>query len=187
MLILGNSFTKMPVLSLRNGGRIARVVGHLINPHTLKIDGIWCTTAVSKKYFLLLPTEIREVTLKGVIVNDLSSLSDPDEVVRLKKIIDLHFDLLGKRVISGRMPAGKVIDYAVDRDTFMVQKLYITPSIWGKLQAERLTVDRSQIIEVSHRYVKIQDGSITSKKKALVQHQHSDYSLGSASAATTSE
>jgi hypothetical protein len=187
MLLLGNSFAKIPVLSLRNGGVIARITGHLINPHSLKIDGLWCKTAAQKHIHLLLPQDIREITPKGAIVNDLSSLSEPGEVVRLKKIIDLHFELLDKKVLSGRFSIGKVLDYSVNRDTFMIEKLYVTPPVWGRFKSDRLTIDRSQVVEVSHHHIRVSEARITEKKQHEALRPSLDYSPAPAMTANTSE
>lgn len=187
MLLLGNSFAKIPVLSLRNGGIIAKITGHLINPHSLKIDGLWCKTASNKHSYLLLPQDIREITPKGAIVNDLSSLSEPNEVVRLKKIIDLHFEILDKKVLSGRFSIGKVIDYSVNRDSFTIEKIYVTPPVWGRLSSDRLTIDRSQVIEVSHRHIRVSEARVSEKKQQQVQSQTLGYSAASSITAKTSE
>jgi hypothetical protein len=165
MLLLGSSFGKIPILSLRISSPVGAVIGHLINPHTLRVDALWCRMHNSKTPKLLVAGDIREISPKGIIVNDHEDVTSPDEVVRLKKIIDLHYDLIDKKVISGRLSIGKVVDYAVDPMNLSIQKLYVEPSLLGRLRYTRLTVDRSQVIEVSQTYVKIKSATVAAKKE----------------------
>jgi hypothetical protein len=160
MLLLGSSFAKFPILSLRSGTTVGSVVGHLINPHKLKIDALWCKVPNSKAPMLLLQQDIREVSIKGIIVDDSDVIVHAEDMVRLKPIINLRFELLEKRVISGRLPIGRVVDYALERDGLTVQKLYVEPNIFGRLKASRITIDRSLIIEVSPKHVKVRGGEV---------------------------
>jgi hypothetical protein len=167
MLLLGSSFAKFPLLSLRTGSVVGSIVGHLINPHKLKIDALWCQTGSKSKPMLLLPQDIREVSPKGVIIDDDDVLLAPNEAIRLRQIIELRFEIIDKKVVSGRFTLGKVADYALERDGFTIQKLYVEPSIWNKIKNNRLTIDRSQIIEVSHREVKVKSSDIAEKNPVL--------------------
>lgn len=187
MLILGSSFASFKILSLRSGTPVGTVIGHLINPHKLRIDGLWCKASVSKKPLLLLAQDIREISPSGIVVDDEDVMVDPSEVIRLKTIIDLHFELLEKKTLSGRLPLGKVADYAVDSDTLFVQKLYISPAIWKKIKTERLTIDRSQIIEVSHSYVRVSGGEQKSSPRLRSKTQRSLSPTPSLSASDTAE
>ena len=188
MLLLGSSFSKMPLLSLRIGSMVGSVVGHLINPHSLKIDALWVKIGGFKEPRLLLYRDIREVSPKGVVIDDMDVVILPEDALRLKPIIDLAFEILDKRVLSSSIPLGKVADYALDRDSFYIQKLYVTPTVWKKLQSSRLTIDRSQVIEVSQNYIKVKGSEVKGKQLLpLETRQQSLSSMPSASAATTEE
>lgn len=182
MLLLGSSFAKFPILSLRTALPVGSVVGHVINPHKLRVDALWCKVNNSKEIKLLLIQDIREVSPGGIIIDDLDCIASREDVIRLDKIIRLKFELLGKKVISGRLPLGKVVDYALDRDGFLVQKLYVEPSIFGRFKTTRLTVDRGLIVEVSPRYVKVKGGEVkASEPNKLKRSQLSSVAATSAS------
>jgi hypothetical protein len=185
MLLLGSSFAKIPLLSLRIGRPVGSIVGHLINPHTLKIDALWCKLHTSKKPMLLTALDIREMGPKGIIVNDVDVAIDPDEAVRLKPIIDLNYDLIDKKVISGHLSIGRVADYAVDQTSMYIQKIYVEPSLLGRLKSSRLTIDRTQIIEVSPTYVKVAGGEKPVKKQARRRLAQSPLSPMPAGASTS--
>ena len=184
MLLLGSSFGKIPLLSLRSSTRVGSIVGHLINPHKLKIDALWCKVGGFKEPRLLLIQDIREVSPSGIIIDDVDVLIESGEAIRLKSILELQFELIDKKVISGRFAIGKVADYALDREGFIVQKLYVEPNIWNKIKTNRLTIDRSQVPEVSHRYIKVKGSEVREKKVA--PRQSTQPSLSSASSLNAS-
>jgi hypothetical protein len=160
MLLLGSSFAKFQILSLRANVPVGTVIGHIINPHKLRVDALWCKVPQSRAPQILLRQDIREISPKGIIVDDLDVIVPREDMIRLESIIELKFELLGKKVISGRFPLGKVVDYAVDRDGFVIQKLYVEPTILGRIKSSRLTVDRAQIVEVSPQYVRVKGSEV---------------------------
>jgi uncharacterized protein YrrD len=159
MLQLSGSFVNRPVLSLRTGGQVATTIGTIINPNNLKVEGFYCQDEFEhKKTAILLSQDIRDVILQGIVVDDHDSLSEQDELVRLKDIVNIRFELLGKQVITTtKQRLGKVVDYAVDLDSMFIQKLYVAPSMFKNLAGGNLGVDRTQIVEIGDKKVIIHD------------------------------
>lgn len=160
MLLLGSSYKKIPLLSLRVGAVVGSVVGHVINPHNLTIEALWVRVGGYQTPQLLLPQDIRETSPRGIIINDTDVVIDQSDAVKLQKILEMNFELIHKKVISGRLPIGKVGDYAIDADSYVIQKLYVDPNILRQLRSDRLTIARSQVVEVSHTYVKVKSSEI---------------------------
>jgi sporulation protein YlmC with PRC-barrel domain len=107
---------------------------------------------------ILLYQDIRELTRQGFIINDHDVLAEPDDLVRLKKILELNFELIKKPVETiNKEKVGKVADYAVETATMYVQKLYVSQSILSNLTGGTLSVDRSQIVEITNRRIVIQE------------------------------
>lgn len=159
MLVLTKSLINQPVMSLRTGGPVGYSIQPIIDPNNLKIEGFHCVDSVNKKKQLILLTQdIREVLPMGLVVDDHSSLSEPDELVRLRKLINTNFELLGKSVVTkSGSRVGKVNDYAVEPDSMIIKKLYVTQSLIKNLTGGSLGVDRSQIIEITGRKIVIKD------------------------------
>ncbi len=159
MLQLSGSLLKQPVMSLRTGGQIATVISYIINPNNLKIEGFYVQDSLDKKKTLVLVyQDIRDVINKGIVVNDHEVLSEPGDLVRLKKIMGYEFELIGKPVVTvNKQKLGKVNDYAIETTTMYVQKLYVGQSLFKSLTGGSLSVDRSQIIEITHSKIVIQD------------------------------
>src|SRR5579863_9726380 len=126
MLLLSHDLINKKVLSLRTNTPIAEVIGPIINPNNLKIEGFYCQDKFNKNQLILLHQDIREVLAAGYIVNDHDVLALPEDLVRLKEILAINFDPLGKQVetLSGQK-VGKVGDYAGEVESMYIQKLYV--------------------------------------------------------------
>ncbi|HUA13164.1 MAG TPA: hypothetical protein VL989_01560 [Candidatus Sulfotelmatobacter sp.] len=158
MLQLSNALVGKTVLSLRTGTPIAKVLGTVINPDNLKIEGFYVEEKFSKKHLVLVSQDIREVLHNGFVVNDQEVLVEPGELVRLKKVIDLEFSLIGKQVVTvSKEKVGKVSDYATETTTFFIQKIYVSQSILKSFTGGNLSIDRSQIQEITNTKVIIND------------------------------
>jgi uncharacterized protein YrrD len=159
MLQLSGSLLNRPVLSLRTGGVVATTTGVIVNPNNLKIEGLYCTDAFDrKKVVVLLYQDIRDLIPQGFVVNDHDVLSEPHELVRLKSVLDLHFELIGKHVTTAsKEKLGKVSDFATDTMTMYVQKIYVSQSLFKNLAGGNLGIDRTQIVEINDRRIIVQD------------------------------
>ncbi len=150
MLQLSSSLLKKSVLSLRTGTPIATITSAIINPNNLKIEGFYCEDKFSKDHLILLYQDIRDILPQGFVVNDHDVLVEPEDLVRLKDILDLEFDLINKQVVTiDKQKVGKVSDYATETTTMFVQKIYVSRSILKSLSTGTLSVDRSQINEIT--------------------------------------
>jgi sporulation protein YlmC with PRC-barrel domain len=157
MLQLSSSLIGRPVMSLRTGTAVAATVRSIINPDNLKIEGFYCDDG-SGKNVVLLSQDIRDIIPNGLVVNDHDVLSEPGELVRLKQILDYNFTLEGKPVVTvSKQKVGKVGDYATDTASMYIQKLYITQSVFKSFSGGSLSIDRTQINEITPRAIIIND------------------------------
>jgi sporulation protein YlmC with PRC-barrel domain len=158
MLQLSASLLNKSVLSLRTGRPVATVKAPVINPNNLKVEGFYCEDSVSRDILILLYQDIRETIPEGFVVNDHDVLAHEDELVRLKDILKLRFELIGKQVETvSKSKVGKVSDYAVETDTMFVQKIYAQQSVFKSLTGGSLSIDRTQINEITVRRIIIND------------------------------
>lgn len=158
MLLLSTSLLNQPVLSLRTGGEIAITREFIINPNNLKVEGFYCDDRFDKSRLILLNQDIRDFIKQGFVVDDHEVLVKPEELVRLQDILKLQFSLNGKSVVTvSKQRLGKVTDFAVDDATLYVQKVYVGQSLLKSLGGGTLSVDRSQITEITDRKIVILD------------------------------
>ncbi len=158
MLRLSANLSNLPVMSLRTGGKVATATRPLINPHNLKIEGWLCTDSRQKNTLVLLSNDVRDFVPQGIAINDYDDLTEPEELIRLQEVLELDFQILGKPVITNhKRKVGKVADYALDTTNMLIQKLYVARPMRKSLTTGQLSIDRSQIVEITQKRVIVKD------------------------------
>lgn len=168
MLKLYESTPGINVLSLRTGGPVGIVTAPVINPNNLYIEGWFIKETRTNDQLILLSNDIRDVLPQGFAVNDQEVMTRPEELIRLKDILELNFMLLNLKVSSESGKSyGKINDYAYETKNFFIQKLYVGQSLVKNFSGGSLSVDRSQIIEVTNKRVVIEDPTENSRSRAV--------------------
>jgi len=145
-------------MSLQTGQPVATTTGMIINPDNLKIEGFYCDDRFSKETLVLLYQDVRDVIPQGIVVNDHDVLTQPNELVRLKDVMQTNFQLIGKQVVTvGKKKVGKVSDFSVEVETMYVQKIYVSQSVFKNLTGGNLGIDRNQINEITDKKIIIND------------------------------
>lgn len=169
MLVLTKSIIDQPVMSLRTGRQVALAYQPIINPNNLKIEGFYCLDSIDKKkQLVLLHQDIRDVLPAGLVVDDHEVLAEPGDLIRLRKILELDFQLIGKSVVteSGKK-MGKVNDFATEPASMLIKKIYSTQTLLKNLTGGSMSIDRNQIIEITNRKIVIKDPLQTVRSGAM--------------------
>jgi sporulation protein YlmC with PRC-barrel domain len=158
MLQLSASLINRPIMSLRTGTQVATTTTPIINPNNLKIEGFYCLDRFDGKKLIMLYQDIRDIIPQGFVIDDHDVLSDPEELVRLKDVLELNFDLIGKQVETiAKHKVGKVNDYAAETATMYIQKIYVSQSLLRNFTGGSLSVDRNQVNEITNKRVIINE------------------------------
>lgn len=150
MLFLSTKLYNVPLFSIRSGGRIGSVTEPIINPHNLHIDGFYCQTPNGHNNEVLLDIYIRDISSRGIIIDDHNNLSSPDELVRLQPVINLNFSLVNLNAVVSKKKVGKISQFAVDTESLFIQKFYVQPRGWQSFKTDSLTFDRTSVVEVNN-------------------------------------
>lgn len=158
MLKLSESLLNRPIMSLRTGQQVATTTSAIINPNNLKIEGFYCTDRFKHHELVLLYQDIRDVIPQGLVINEHDVLAEPEDLVRLKDLMDLGFELLGKQVVTlSKQRLGKVTDFATEIETMYVQKIYVSQGILKGLTRGNLGIERGQINEITDKKIIVND------------------------------
>lgn len=158
MLQLSESLLNKPIMSLRTGQPVGTALEPIINPNNLKIEGFYCTDRFSKEELVLLYQDIRDIIPQGFVVDDHDVLTSPNELIRLKDVMDIGFKLIGKPVVTvSKQRIGKVSDYATEMETMYVQKIYVAQSVLKSFTGGSLGIDRNQINEITDKKIIINE------------------------------
>ncbi len=168
MLSLGLQFNNKPVLSLRTGAQLGKIRQAIVNPDNLKIEGWYVDDDFHHETRILLGQDVRDIIPQGFVVNDQDSLTNPSELIRLKQLLDIRFEVIGKPVKTvTKKRLGKVTDYAFEREAFFIQKLYVGQSIVTSFSGGSAIVDRTQIVEITDREILVNDATVPGKVMAM--------------------
>lgn len=177
MLITGSQILGTPVMSLQTGTLLATISSAIINPANLKILAYELEGPnLDQEPSLLLVSDIREFGDMGMIVDSSEEFVGSEDVVKLKPLYELHFTVLDKRVIDqNKKKLGKVVDYTVDPDSFVIQQLTVRRPLLKSLNEVELLVHRSQIVEINDKEIIVKSARIKSEAdKKIAKHSYSN-------------
>lgn len=157
--VLGNS-----VVRYQDGVHLAKVQDVLINPNSGKIEALFVRTeGILSTRKVLLPQDIVEWKL-NVYVHDDKAFADPNEVVRVEKLIKKNIPIFGNRVeTKDGEYLGKVADFGFDTKVMQLLNLYVVKSFMYFFSIERRVIPYKEIVEIT------KDKIIVKKSKKAVK------------------
>lgn len=169
MLLSYTNLMNYPVLSMHVGAEIARMGRPVIDPNDLKVMAyeVYGPMVGGEVGNILMVRDIRELADMGAIVDSTDVLVNQVDVVRLDKIMRLNFHLIGHRVVTKKgTKLGKVIDFTLNPDTFMIQQLIVKRPLSKSFFDPELLIGRSEIVEVDDDKVVVKDEEAKIREKA---------------------
>lgn len=151
MLVLASNLSNTPVMSLQTGSQLARTGEAIIDPSNLQVLAyeLKANTFLNKEMLIRI-ADIRELSRVGFIVDSGEDFILPDDVFKIKEILDLNFNLLGLRVEDEkRHKIGSIVDYTISLSNFSVQQLIVKRPFMKSFNDPTLTIHRSQIVEIN--------------------------------------
>jgi len=151
MLVLHNNFIGKPVASIQSGHRVAITRDLLIDPRDMRIFALIVDSPNLGTNLVIHSEDIRDFNHQGIIIDTNDQLMEfDDDLVRLKNVADINFQLTNKKVYTETgKKLGKVSDYVVDTTDFLITKIHVNRSVAKSLGTSELIIDRSQIVKVT--------------------------------------
>lgn len=176
MLINASRLVNYPVLSLHVGGPIAWASADIVDPEKLKIIAFKVDGPAIKNDpeagNLLEVRDVREFANSGMIIDSIEDFVNPGDVMKLDKIMELNFSLIGLKVETKKgSKLGKIIDYVVDTETFTVLQLVVKRPVVKALLDPELIIPRKEIVEVNDYKIIVKDEEEKIRKRA----EHEDF------------
>jgi len=167
MLVLGSRLHDTPIMSLQTGTRLATISAPIVNPANLKVMAYVVDGPLLNEHPSFLRTaDIRELGALGMIIDSADEFVGEEDVIKLKELRELDFNLIGMTVIDEtKHKLGKVEDFTLETKGFVIQQLTVRRGFLRSLSDTGLLINRSQIIEINDNAVIVK----TTAKKASVQ------------------
>lgn len=167
MLIDATKLINYPVLSLHVGGMIAKTTKIIIDPDDLKIVGfeLMGPDVGGENGTVLQIKDIREFSDIGMVVDSIDEFVNPEDIVKLDKIMSLGFELENMKVESKKgAKLGKVSRYLVNTENFMVQQFVVQRPFMKSFLDPELLIGRSEITKVTNDKIIVKDEEDKIKK-----------------------
>lgn len=170
MLISANSLIRYPVLSMHIGGQIAFVTDLVIDPDNLKVVAFRVAgPEVGGEVGDLLQTkDVREYSNLGIIIDSIDEFVNETDVIKLRKILEIDFSLIGKKVVTKKgSKLGKVVGYNISTDDFSIMQLQVARPILKSFLDPELLIGRSEVVKVTDDKIVVKDEESKIRQKAM--------------------
>ncbi len=174
MLLSYTTLLNHPVLSLHVGGEVARLGLPIIDPSDLKVIAYQVSgpTIGGEVGDILMVRDMRETDKIGAIIDSTDVLVNREDVLKIDKIMRLNFHLIGHKVVTKRgSRLGKVIDFTLNPDTFMIQQLVVKRPIAKAFFDPELLIGRSEVVEIDDYKLIVKDEEAKIREKAREDFQ----------------
>jgi sporulation protein YlmC with PRC-barrel domain len=154
----------LPIVSLQTGEAVAWLRRPILEPATLEIVAFRSEIADRRRRSqVLLTADIRQYATDCILVDSDEELTDQADVVRLQALIHTNYNPTGKHVVTdaGRK-LGTVEDYSVNLESNRVKKLFVRQSLLHAWIGTSLTVDRTQILDITGDRIVVRDSTLKS-------------------------
>lgn len=161
MLIALERLLNTPVMSLQTGAELARTKSVLVDPRDLTIVAYELEGHMLDSHpSFIRPTDIRELSNLGFIVDSSDEFVGLDDVIKIKQVHEFNFALVGLDVINeSNKKLGKVTGFTIDSSSFSIQQLNVKRPLLKSFNEPDFLVHRSQIVKVNNTFVQVKSTS----------------------------
>ncbi|MDO5481353.1 MAG: PRC-barrel domain-containing protein [Candidatus Saccharibacteria bacterium] len=165
MILSQERLVGLPVIDLGLEAVVGQTTGVVIDPDDLKIVAL----EINGAKFLQVEN-IREIVAEGIAINSEEVLAMRGESVRLDKVLELDFSLIGHKVMTKKgTNLGKVLEFMINTENFLIQQIVVKrPPLKALVDAE-LVIGRSEITEVDDEKVIVKDEERKIREKARTE------------------
>ena len=168
MLVYNSRLIGTPILSVQTGSPIAEISTPIVNPDNLKIIGFKVTgPMINASNCILDATSVREYSNLGLIIDSIEELVSTDDVIKIKKILDLNFNLIGLKVETKKgSKLGHVSDFTAAPEDFLIKQIIVKRPALKALVDPELTIPRTEVVEIDDYKIIVKDEEKVIKARA---------------------
>lgn len=161
MYVVASQLKNLPVLSLQTGQPLGTVVRPLVKRSSLEIAALICeATGIRRQTSVIMMRDVRQVAGDCIIIDSFEDIEDAREIVRLRDVVEDNFNPMGKLVVTeAKHQLGRVEDYTINLETYMLQKLYVQQSMLKSILFNSLVIDRTQITDIGPKQFTVRDAT----------------------------
>lgn len=168
MLVYNSRLIGTPILSVQTGRPIAEIASSIVDPDNLKIIAFKLTgPMINASNCILDATSIREYSHLGIIIDSAEELVSTEDVIKIKKILELNFSLINLKVETKKgTKLGHVADFTATPEDFLIKQIIVKRPALKALVDPELTIPRTEIVEINDYKVIVRDEEKVIKARA---------------------
>lgn len=115
----------------------------------------------------IIPTnEIKAMGSGFVVAKDQNSLSEVNDVVKIKEALKVRAKIIGEKVFTeSDQYLGRVNDGTVDVTSYTLERIYVNPPLSLKRMTKQIMIPAKKIIEIKKDKIIVSDEFVRSKAK----------------------
>ncbi len=146
------------VLLYQEGAIVGEASRVLIDPDDATFVGLAVQPSHLRSERYIPTSEIKGYGSGYLMAKGLSSLSEENEVIKIRKVLSNEPQIIGARVVTeDGTRIGKVADATVNLKDSILDKLYLTSLLNIGLLGEQKIIDRSQILKIEKKKIIVRD------------------------------
>ena len=151
MVRLISQIISSPVILFQEMARVGEISQVIIDPKDGAFIGLEVLIKVGFKKYIPI-SEIKGMGDGMVMIKDINSFSEPDEVIKIKKVLKNAPLVVGSRVITEEgQRIGKVNDATLNLDLLALEKLYVTPVMSIRALSKDIIIPAKDIIKINQK------------------------------------
>lgn len=163
MIKLASQIVNANIILFQEKAKLGTVKEVVIDPNDGGFLGILVDDPLSKKTKSIPASEIKGMGSGFVMVKDLGSLSDLDEVIKIQKAIEYGAKIFGEKVETELgQKLGKVEDFTVSLKYLSLDKLYVSAGKYISIFAKELIIENSKIVKIEKNKIIVSDEFVKS-------------------------
>lgn len=160
MLLIASQIVNLPILSLRDGGKLGVISGILIDHNRLSVKAFWARVySDPKKIYLLTSDSVLSLSHKGAIVQNHESLDLKQDLPAYKEYFEVDYQIPGKKVIRNNRKLGLADDFVIDARDLKISDIIVRPSTLTLFRVSQNRFSRRQIKEINDTSIIVSDDS----------------------------
>lgn len=164
-----NDIIGSQVILFQERAHVGPVRDVIIDPGDGSFLGITVYDPIEKRDKVVPSMEIKGSGKNFLLIKDYESITDPDDVVKIKAVLPINPKIIGARVEtqSGQY-LGKVTNATINLKLLALEKLYVASSSLLKFLSEDLIISAKKIIEIQKTKIIVSDEFVKVGEKKSV-------------------
>lgn len=164
--------TDSEIILFQEKVRIGKISDLIFDISSAKLLGFFVSQYNSKDIKVVSISDVKGFGNGLVMVNDMNSLSDVDDIVKIKNAVIDNPEIIGSRVeTESGQKLGKVANATINLTDYYLEKLYVDPGLSIKFLTNQLIITRNNIIKIKKKTIIVSDEYLRIKSANVASTQ----------------